>query len=113
MISLSPNGDQVINKIKFDFALLQNTSSNMGDVSDIKVLGTNTINTPITLNKNEDKKVPFSIPIDWEKTKMDNVKKAIIDPGKFFEDSKFLVTAKLKVKGSMPPRNVDKVVNVI
>lgn len=111
---LSSKEDQVVNKVKFDFALIRTTASTVSpdDVSDIKVLGSSTHQDQIAIKGGEEKKVGFSVSIDWKKAEMKGLNKAILDFAKISESAKFLVTAQIKVRGSLVPKNIDQVVNV-
>lgn len=111
---LNAKSEQVVNRVKFDFALIRSTSSTASatDVSDIKVLGSFTHKDPIIVKGGEEKKLSFKIPIDWKKAKIKGLDKAILDFAKIAESAQFLVTTQIKIKGSLIPKNIDRVVNI-
>jgi hypothetical protein len=113
-LKLASEKDQVVTKIKCDFAMITTTASTLSDdVSDIKVLGSFENRDPLSLKGKEEMTIPFNIPIDWTKTQSKGLNKAIMDLAKIAESSQFIVTAQVKVKGSLVPQNIDQVVNIV
>ena len=113
-LSLNSKDDTIVKSIKCDFAMIRTTASSVSvtDVSDIKILGSFSKKDPISIKGGEEKKVSFRIPIDWEKAEIKGLNKAIMDFAKIAESKQFLVTAQVKVKGSLVPKNADQVVNI-